>query len=446
MNAARPKSPRALATTAITRIEGDGAFTDIVLSHILDSSDLAERDRAFVSEIVRGTIRWKKRLDWIVDQLFTGKKSNLPKEVRWLLWQALYQIEFTNVPPFAAVNETINLARAQKLYRWTGVMNGILRTFLRAPDKITFPHPDKNPVQYIVVTQSHPEWLVERWIHQFGMEKTKAFCQANNTAPELSVRVHQLKNSCADFERLLTENKVEFEKSIVPGFYRILSIGFKLRTAWLNDGLMTIQDQSAGLPGLLASPQPGQIVADLCAAPGGKSTHMAELMANQGILLSGDLNPKRAGLIKQAAYRLGLKIVHALAADANAFPVQRADVVLLDAPCSGFGVIRKKPDVRWRKTPDDLAGLHDLQRAFIQNASRLVRKNGALVYSTCTIDPEENENIVDWFLKENTEFVRAEIDKKTIPHEFITDRGFIRTWPDMHNMDGSFAAKMIKRS
>lgn len=440
-----PKSPRALVNTAIARIEGDDAFTDIVLSHILESSGLDERDRAFISEIVRGTIRWKKRLDWIVDQLFSGKKNKMPHEVRWLLWQALYQIEFTNVPPFAAVNETINLARAQKQHRWTGVMNGILRSFLRAPHAITFPDKGKNPVEYIAVTQSHPEWLVQRWMDQLGVASTEALCRSNNLAPELSVRVNQLNISLTDFERELSEQHTGFEKSNVPGFYRIQSIGFDVRSKLLSDGKMTIQDQSAGLAGLLVSPQPGHIVADLCAAPGGKSTHLAELMKNSGMVLSGDLNPRRANLVKQAADRLGLKNVFPIAADAHHFPLKTADVVMLDAPCSGLGVLRKKPDVRWKKNPQDVENLQVLQRSLLQKAATLVRENGTLIYSTCTLDPHENENVVTWFLDENSEFQRAEIGD-IIPKEFITDQGFLRTWPHVHHMDGSFAAKLIKRS
>ncbi len=438
-------SPRALANLAVARIEGDNAFTDIVLSHLLESSNLSERDRAFVTDVVRGTIRWKKRLDWIVDQLFSGTKNNMPREVRWLLWQALYQIEFTHVPPFAAVNETINLARANKLFRWTGVMNGILRTFLRAPQQIKFPDPQADSVSHIAVTQSHPEWLVQRWIHQFGLESTNGLCRANNEPPVLSVRVHTPKISCGDFEKLLVENKVEFETSLVPGFYRILSIGFDVRSQWLNDGLMTIQDESAGLPGLLASPTAGQIVADLCAAPGGKSTHMAELMRDQGLVVSGDINPRRANLVKQAAGRLGLKIVHPIAADAHFFPVHQADVVLLDAPCSGLGVIRKKPDVRWKKNPQDVAGLQELQRLLLEDAAQLVRARGTLVYSTCTIDPQENEFIVETFLQSHPQFELAAIDNSVIAPQFITDSGYVRTWPHTHRMDGSFAAKMIKR-
>ena len=442
---ANPKAlPRAIADKAITRVEEDNAYVDIVLSHYLDSEHVDERDRAFISELVRGVIRWKKRLDWIVDQLFTGKKQDMPAPVRRLLWQALYQIEFMTVPAFAAVNESIRLARAQKLHRWTGVMNGILRNYDRRPESIVFPDKTKDPVAYIAVTESFPEWLVERWLHQFGFEKTRAFCRANNAIPNLSVRVNQLKISVTDFEQLLTRHHTRFRRSVVPGFYRIDKIEYKKRLQFIDDGLMTVQDESAGLVGLLAAPKSGQVVADLCAAPGGKSTHLAELMHNQGIVLSGDVNKRRINLVRHAAQRLDLTSVFPVLADAQHFPAQTCDLVLLDAPCSGFGVMRKKPDLRWKKTPDDLTTLHDLQKMLIRCAAELVASHGVLVYSTCTIDPQENEDIVSDFCK-HSDFIVSREEHKFLSN-FITENGYIRTWPHVHHMDGSFAVKMIKRN
>ncbi|MBN1466539.1 16S rRNA (cytosine(967)-C(5))-methyltransferase RsmB [candidate division KSB1 bacterium] len=438
------QTPRAIAHVAISRIEGDKGYTDLVLSHLLDRHSFAERERAFVTQVVRGAIRWKKRFDWMIDHLFTGQRDQLPQNIRWLLWQALYQLEFMQVPSYAAVNECVQLARTLHLHRWTGVINGILRAYLRKPDGITFPDAETSPIEHLAVAESHPEWLVELMLHHFGFDMTREYCRANNQAPDLTLRLNQRKISADDFADLLASNNVDYEASPVPGFYRIRAIDYDFRTQLMAEGMVTVQDDSAGLVGLLADPQPAQIVVDLCAAPGGKSTHLAELMRDQGVVISGDVNKKRIVLLDRTARRLDLSSVHAIVADAGHFPMQRADVVLLDAPCSGLGAIRKKPDVRWKKSAREVRELADLQRRLINRASELVKPGGVLVYSTCTVLPEENEMIIDEFVGNNRRFQIVNAHTSNIADEFITDQGFIRTWPHKNRMDGSFAAKMIK--
>ena len=442
----RPKSTaRWLAHQALQRIEADGAFTDIVLSHLLEHSELGERDRAFVNELVRGTIRWKKRLDWIVNQLFTGKAEQMPATVRRILWAGLYQLEYMRTPVFAAVNESVNLARKLKLHRWTGVINGVLRNFTRNAALVTFPDRETNQVAWLSVTESHPEWLVKRWIEQFGLETAEALCRANNQAADLSVRVNRLKMAPEEFQALLDAERVEYETSLVDGFWNIRKIDYQFRQRLFNDGLITIQDASAGLPPLLADPRPGQILFDLCAAPGGKSAFAAEMMQNQGVVLSGDKSRARTGLVRQTARRLELGTVFPVVADALHFPARGADIVLLDAPCSGLGVLRKKPDMRWRKKEQDILSLVNLQKTMIRQAAKMVRTGGCLVYSTCTLDPAENEAVIDDFLRDHENF-EVDVNHGAVPDQFVTPEGFIRTWPHRHHMDGSFAVKLIKRN
>ncbi|MBN1561453.1 16S rRNA (cytosine(967)-C(5))-methyltransferase RsmB [candidate division KSB1 bacterium] len=446
MATVKKESPRSVVQAAISRIEGDNAYTDIVLSHLLTRHSLAERERAFVTQVVRGAIRWKKRFDWIIDHLFLGQRDQLPRPVRWLLWGALYQLEFMKVPSYAAVNEAVHLARMLKLHRWAGLVNGILRAYVRKPEAIVFPDAKTSPVEHLAFSESHPEWLVDQLLSQFGFEETHAICRANNHPPDLILRVNRRKISADDFAEWLKQNGVEFQLSPVAGFYRIRSIDYAFRSRLLAEGMATVQDDSAGLIGLLADPQRDQIFADLCAAPGGKSTHVAELMDDRGFIVSGDLNQSRAASIDRAARRLGLSSVHPVVADARQFPLRQADIVLLDAPCSGLGVLRKKPDLRWRKNASDLSLLAVLQRQLIHRAGELVKAGGSLIYSTCTIPPAENEMIVDEFLGKNPQFEIVHAKTSTIADEFITERGFIRTWTHKHDMDGSFAAKMIKRN
>jgi 16S rRNA (cytosine967-C5)-methyltransferase len=438
-------SARLLAYQALERIEGDNAYADIVLSHLLERSQLSIRDRAFVSELVRGTVRWKKRLDWIVDQLFSGKADKLPANVRWLLWAGLYQLEYMRTPVFAAVNESVNIARSLKMHRWTGVINGMLRNFARNASDLTFPDPESDPVAWLAVTESYPEWLVKRLIDQIGLEHAIDFCRANNVAPDLTVRPNRSRITLEKLSLNLESSAVKFQLSKVPGFITIPKIEFDYREKLLRDGLMTIQDASAGLPLLLAQPQPGQIIFDLCAAPGGKSMLAADMIGDQGIIISGDKNTARAGLVRQAANRLAQDSVNPVVADALNFPAKQADLVLLDAPCSGLGVMRKKPDLRWKKSESDIAELQALQAKMIRSAGELVKVGGSLVYSTCTIDHDENETIIADFLKEFDNFEIENAGGSNVNDDFITDHGFVRTWPHVHDMDGSFAAKLIKR-
>ena len=438
-------SARFVAYQALERIEADAAYADIVLSHLLDRSELVARDRAFVSELVRGTVRWKKRLDWIVNQLFTGKAEKLPQNVRWLLWAGLYQLEFMRTPVFAAVNESVNIARLLKMHRWTGVINGLLRNFARNPSAVTFPDRESDPVDWLAVTESHPQWLVERWIDLMGFEAAVDLCRANNVAPDLSIRANRKRITLEKLLAKLEAGGAHFDSSAVAGFITIKKIEYEFRESLLKGGFIAIQDASAGLPLLLANPQPGQVIFDLCSAPGGKSTLAADIINDQGLVLSGDQNIARAGLVRRAAKRMSQESVHSIAADALHFPAKQADIVLLDAPCSGLGVLRKKPDLRWKKSELDLQELQKLQARLIRAASELVKVGGSLVYSTCTIDNGENESIIADFMNQQDNFDIANAADSAVSKDFITDEGFVRTWPHVHQMDGSFAAKLTKR-
>ncbi|NOY61448.1 MAG: 16S rRNA (cytosine(967)-C(5))-methyltransferase RsmB [Calditrichaeota bacterium] len=437
------QSVRALAFLAIQRIEADKAYTDIVLSHLF-SANLSYRDKAFLSELVRGTIRWKKNLDWIVDQLLRTK-NKVPEQLRWILWLGLYQIRLmSRVPNFAAVNESVTLAKKFVGQKWAGVVNGVLRSFIRNPTGIKYPTMNSNPVKSLALRKSFPEWLIKRWINQIGIEETQQLCDAFNEAPSLSVRINSLRTNAEAFENLLDQKKIEYKKSIVRDFYLLKKIPFAFQTEFLNTGLITIQDESAGLPGLLLDPRPDDVIFDLCAAPGGKSFHAAELADDSVKIISGDINVSRIDLLKKTKMRLGIHSVQLVAADAKHFPAGPADKVLLDAPCSGLGVIRKKPDLRWRKSEKGIRELVFLQRKLLEEAARLVKIGGHLIYSTCTMAPEENEDMMNEFLQNNPQFEIPSTLNRFIP-KVVTSDGFIKTWPHRHNMDGSFAAIMVKK-
>ncbi len=443
MGSSIKSTARYWAFQAIARVEGDNAYTDLVLSSLLDKSRNFTKDQAAINEIVKGVITWKLLLDWIAKS-FLNKPESIPQDIIWLLWLGIYQIKFLNTPDFAAVNETVELAKALRLHKWTRLINAVLRNTIRNANSIQLPDKEKDPVRFLSVSQSHPEWLIEHWLDEFGFKKTESLCIANNKVPNVSIRINPVKTSGEHVERILQENQFSYKKSKLPGFYRIAQMDSAIFRGMINDGLITVQDESAALVSLLVDPQPQSVIFDLCAAPGGKTTHLAELSKDAAVIVAGDLNHARAGLVRKTANRLGVNSINTLISDALHFPAKEADCVLVDAPCSGLGVLRKKPDLRWNKTNTDISLLNVIQKNILQHAAQLVKNGGTLVYSTCTIEKKENENIIFDFLEKNPNFGIQNLETNALLNRFLTKDKMIRTWPDRDNMDGSFSVKLKK--
>lgn len=437
------RNVRELALFAVERIERDTAYTDIVLSKLLGKNILDPKDRALLNQIVRGVVRMKLHLNWIVEQFL--KNPNVPEKLKWLLWIAIYQIKYLDkVPDFAAVNECVNLTKKHVGQKWSKVANGVLRNYLRSFQSLSFPSIQNNPVEAISVIASHPRWLVKRWIDQLGVEETMLLCEHNNQVPGITVRVNKLLASEMDFEKLLRTSNVDFEAHSLDGFYRITNFPSNIKKDWLNTGKLSVQDQSAGLVGYLLDPQEGELILDVCAAPGGKSLHIAELCGNKATILALDIAQQRAKLIRRDVKRTHNSSVKVAVGNALALPVLKADKILLDAPCSGLGVLQKKPDIRWQRSANDIIDLTKLQLNLLRKVSDILRIGGTLVYSTCTVFPEENESIIKTFLKDNKNYKLVDLKSNKVINEYVVDDYFIRTWPHKHNMDGSFAAKLIR--
>ena len=428
---------REAALRAIERVEAGGAYTDLVLSSLLPRTGLDTRDRALVSELVRGVIRWKKRLDWIVGRAVRSRR--LPGPVRWTLWLGLYQLQFTRIPAHAAVSESVNLIRDRGWHKWSGLVNAVLRAAARNEIELRFPDIRSDPVLALAVRHSYPEWLVARWIGRHGEEFTSRLCAAGNRRPPLSVRPNLNRLSCDEFEQMLNDRQIVFEKSVLPPYYRVRRMP---PGPWLERGLISIQDESAGAPVRLADAERAGILFDLCAAPGGKAFHLAEEGASRAVILAGDLNPRRARLVKKGAQRLGMDNLFVVAADGRHFPGREADVVIVDAPCSGLGVLRRKPDLRWRRQPEQITELSRLQRSLLERAALRVRAGGTLIYATCTTEPEENEEVVSHFLTSHPDFERK--PARGLPEDWITGEGEVRTWPHIQDTDGSYCVKLSR--
>jgi len=445
MTRQRPSNARLAAWEILHRVHSEGAFADLLISQTLTRYRLASTDRALVSELVRGVLRWKIRLEWIIDQLWQNKRQQLDPRLRLLLSLGLYQIIYLDrIPDFAAVDESVKLARLVGNEKWASVANGVLRNYLRQTNAIVFPDVRQEPIKALSIQHSHPGWLIELWLDQLGREETNLLCQANNQPAPLSMRINPLRISFSMFIADLAHQGVASIASALPGFVKAEDLPFDLQKKYLEKGWLTVQDESAGLPNFLFSLGTGDVLFDLCAAPGGKSSHAAERSSDRSTIIAMDVHPHRVHLIRTATTRLGLRSVHLLCADARRAPLAKAEVVLLDAPCSGLGVLRRKPDLRWRRQPKDINHLVSLQRQLLHAAANLVAKRGILIYSTCTLHPAENRVMIEQFLKTHPGFSLQPANKTEAPTAFISTDGFIETWPHRHGMDGSFAAKLIK--
>ncbi len=437
--------PRGTAIKILNRIERTDAYLDKLLDTELRSKEIADIDKSLLAELVHGVIRWQGRLDWILNGFTHGNFSKSEVNVRNTLRVALYQILFlTHVPQYAAVNEAVEFAKRIRGEKYGNLVNGVLRSIIRSLDGIHYPKEEDDPVQYLAVYYSHPQWMVKRWFQRFERSELEKFLSANNEVPGLTLRINKLKIAPPEFLALLDQQKISYQGSAYIDYYiKVKSLSGISQMNIFQSGFFSIQDESAALPILLLNPQPGERVIDMCAAPGGKTTFIAELMQNSGEILAVDKYETKLNYIKMGCDRLGITQVKILVADATELSTEPADKILVDAPCSGLGVLRKKPDIKWKREPEDIPRLAKQQRLLLENAARLLKPGGVLVYSTCTTEPEENENILAVFLQKHPEF-RLEDASAFVNKAVVTAEGYVATFPHRHRIDGSFAARLVK--
>jgi 16S rRNA (cytosine967-C5)-methyltransferase len=402
---------------------------------------------------VYGIIRWCGNLDWIIAQFIkSAKLKNLEPEILEILRLGLYQIFYMNsVPNYAAVNESVNLAKAYGNPGASGLVNAILRRAIR--DEINYPNLQKNPLKHISARYSHPEWMVKRWIDRYGIDGTIHLCSANNLRPPLYVRTNLLKTSREELIDILTKEGVLASISHnLPESIEIANLGSSIDDLpSYRRGLFQVQDESSMLVTHILDPKPNETIIDACSAPGGKSTHIAEFMQNAGKILSYDIDGQKLDLLKENCQRLGITIIKAIEADARQIEcIEKADRILVDVPCSGLGVLRRRVEARWRRSLEQIQEFSKLQYNILDSVSNYVKPNGVLVYSTCTIEPEENQQVIEKFLKLHPEF-RIQTayafltDELMQVEDIITDEGYLQTYPHLHKMDGFFAVRMIKK-
>ena len=353
------------------------------------------------------------------------------------------------VPEFAAVNQSVEICKL-KDERAANFVNGVLRNMLRNRqefDKIDIP----DEFEKLTVEYSHPEWLVKRLVKKYGKDFAVQFMEKNNTPSELTVRVNTLKCTRNELKEILLKKDVEAADGDIDESLILKHYGMIEKSEEFNEGLFIIQDESSMLASKILDPKPDSTVMDLCSAPGGKTTHMAEIMKNKGRIIAFDIHEHKLKLVNQNAKKLGINIIETFLRDASIYMEEyknTADYVLVDAPCSGLGLIRKKPEIRWRVKESDLPELQKMQYKILSNASKYLKPGGALVYSTCTITEEENENLINIFLKFNRDYELEDISGY-IPHSFINNfsrNGCLKLFPNLNGTDGFFIAKLRRKS
>jgi 16S rRNA (cytosine967-C5)-methyltransferase len=438
---------RELAFLSLRQIYLKNAYSDIALERVLKTSELSNKSKNLVCELVYGVVRRQRYLDAIIDQLGKKKANQQPPELRIILHLGLYQLCYLDqVVGAIAVSSSVELTKKFGFGGLSGVVNGLLRNYQRSAKTLLLPD---NRVQRLGILYSFPDWLIENWLNLLDVEETEALCQWFNQSPSLDLRVNILKTSLDSLAEALTARGLEVARvDSLPQALRINGTRGSLQELpGYTEGWWVVQDSSAQLVTHLLNPQPGEKIIDACAAPGGKTTHIAELMGDSGEVWACDRNSSRLKKVQENAQRLQLNSIslHTIDSSSTQFP-QDADRVLVDAPCSGNGTLHKRPDLRWRQTPEQIPTLVALQTKILNQSASWVKPGGTLVYATCTINPRENEAIIQDFLLKHPNWRIDPPDGDSWLNAFTSPEGWLKIWPHQQSMDGFFMVRLTSVS
>ncbi|MBU9720400.1 MULTISPECIES: 16S rRNA (cytosine(967)-C(5))-methyltransferase RsmB [Bacillaceae] len=435
----------------LLKIEKNQAYSNLLINDTIKKSQLNPKDIPLLTELVYGTLQHQRTLDFYLQHFSKRPLGKLDTWVHILLRFTLYQMVYLDrIPDRAAIHEAVQISKKRGHQGISGMINGILRSIQR--EGIPKTEKIKDADERLAIETSHPDWMISRWIKQFGKEKTEAIAKANLTHPIHSARVNRTKTTVDEVLQSLEQAGIDAEKSKQVPESITISKGSLAGTSAFSDGLITIQDEGSMLVAHIMSPQKGETILDACAAPGGKSTHIAEMMENTGEVVSLDIHKHKVGLIDQQVKRLGLKNIHTEVMDARhagkKFEAESFDRILIDAPCSGLGVIQRKPDLKWTKSADDVKRLSQIQLAILDAVWPLLKQGGRLVYSTCTVDMEENHEVISTFINNNDD---SKLDKdmyKRLPDAFLNcsglKPGMLQLFPGEKGTDGFFISSVCK--
>jgi 16S rRNA (cytosine967-C5)-methyltransferase len=432
---------------------------DHTLDHLLRKADhrlqsLRRSDRALLHALVFGVLRWQSRLDWVIAHLSNRPEKKIDPLVNIILRLGLFQMQFLDrIPDSAAVNTSVELAKKYQRKWAAGFINGVLRRAAARPIEPVWPDRRRDPAAYLSAYHAFPAWLISRWLGRWGDEETERLCKTVNTVPDITLRTNTLRRSRED----LLPHIQEEAKTVKPSSHCpegiCLSSPHRPITQWpaFQNGWFQVQNEAAQCVGHLVSPQPGQTVWDACAGLGTKTAHLAQLMENRGRILATDLRKNKLERLRIEMTRLGVGIVDTCPADLlqpeKVRFTEKFDRILLDAPCTGMGVLQRNPDGKWRHDAAALQTHHRRQTALLDNASAYLKPGGLLVYAVCSFEPEENEEVIRGFLQKHPDFVIDHPRLERVDHhgKLLTSEGFLKTIPHRHHMDGFFAAALKKR-
>ncbi|EGO63251.1 16S rRNA (cytosine(967)-C(5))-methyltransferase RsmB [Acetonema longum] len=438
---------REAALLVIQDIEQNQAYANIALAKAIERQTLSNQDRRFMTELVYGTVKAQNTLNWLLSHYCSRSLDKISPVIRNILRMGIYQLFFLDrIPVSAACNQAVELTKKYGHAGTVKFVNAVLRNAARTLDKPVYPDPANHPDQYLSLRYYHPEWMIERWLTRYGFAFCEELCASNNLTPPLSLRTNTLKISRDDLlDRLTAEQATATPSDWTPEGLVCTEHPALASMPSLQEGLFQVQDESSMLVAHVLGPQPGEFIIDACGAPGGKSTHIAALMNNSGKVLATDLYEHKLALIRENAKRLGIHCLETRQMDAvklNSLYKNQADRVLVDAPCSGLGVLRRKPDSRWRKNEKLLRALPDLQSAILHSSADCVKPGGILVYSTCTIEPEENQDVVNGFLASRRDFVLEHAGRlMPVPRPEQPEK-MMQLFPHIDGVDGFFIARL----
>ena len=444
---------KAALDTLNTLDQGRDTLDNIMEAAFADDAGVSKRDRAFIQALVFGVLRWRGRLDFIIRHFSSTRFDKIDPTVLNILRMALFQIIYLDrVPQSAAVNTAVQLAKTSVAPWVVGFVNAVLRKAARNYQALALPAVEKNAITATATAKSFPEWIIRRWAKRYGLDATTALCDALNTIPAITVRTNRLKTSPLDLVKSLAGEAEQIKPTLCSpdGINFVSPVTSIPGLSAFKPGWFQVQDEAAQLVALLLNPQPGETVLDACAGLGGKTGHIAQLMKNEGSIVALDINAAKLVRLESEMQRLGISIVKTFRQDLEINNLQpklnQFDRILLDAPCSGLGVMRRNPDIKWRTLKKNLAIYNGRQLALLHNSSLLVKPSGILVYAVCSPEPEENEDVVNEFLKKHAEFV---IDKEVegLPAKMLSIQaanGWFKTFPHFSYMDGFSFIRLIR--
>lgn len=446
----KPLHLRKTILEILLQIEKGGSYSHLLINKVLKENNFSTKDEALLTQIVYGTIERQLTLEYYLEPFLQGNKKVQPW-VYTLLKMSVYQMVYLDkIPAHAIIHEAVEIAKERGHRGVQGFVNGVLRNVQR---KGVADFSDiKDPIEKLSIQTSHPYWLIERWIEQYGIELTEKVCLSNLERKPITVRVQPMKISREEAIAALENDDFTVKPSPFSKQGIIIEKGNILSNNLFEEGKLTIQDQSSMLVAEILRPEPGMTVLDACSAPGGKATHLAEKMGNTGVVHAHDVNDKKIKLINEKAATLDLTIIDAEKSDARKlqekYELASFDRILVDAPCSGLGVISSKPEIKYEKTVEDIHNLQVIQLDILEHVAELLKADGMMVYSTCTIEREENEQVVERFLEKNSNFKLDETFFKELPEELDTSIGItpfgLQIFPHTHQTDGFFITRLKK--